>query len=122
MKPPLLRRLAMRDLACHGDRISAARAIEIATDGLECSVTNDVFRAPDEQLVTMDPLPCPITIAWAENDALLPVEVYKTEVQDRLPLAAFTILAGVGHMPTVDDPELVARTILATTGASATTA
>jgi pimeloyl-ACP methyl ester carboxylesterase len=34
-----------------------------------------------------------------------------------VPQAAFTILPGVGHDPMIDDPDLVARTILAVTGA-----
>jgi pimeloyl-ACP methyl ester carboxylesterase len=117
MKSPL-RRWAMRDLAWHGDRIDAARAVEVANDGLGCSIIDDVFRDDDEQVVAMDPLPCPITIAWAEKDTLLPVEVYETAVKERLPGAVFTILPGVGHMPMLDDPELVARTILAVTSAA----
>ena len=36
---------------------------------------------------------------------------------DRLPQATFTILPDVGHVPMIDDPGLVARTILAATGA-----
>jgi pimeloyl-ACP methyl ester carboxylesterase len=118
MKSPPLRRWAMRDLAWHGDRISAARAVEVANDGLGCSIIDDVFREGDEQVVAMDPLPCPITIAWAEKDNLLPVELYETAVKERLPGATFTILPGVGHMPMLDDPELVARTILAATSAA----
>jgi pimeloyl-ACP methyl ester carboxylesterase len=118
MKSPPLRRWAMRDLACHGDRISAARAVELANHALGCSIFDDVFRENDEQVVAMDPLPCPITIAWAEKDILLPVELYETAVKERLPGAVFTILLGVGHVPMLDDPELVARTILAVTSAA----
>ena len=36
---------------------------------------------------------------------------------ERLPQATFNILPGVGHVPMIDDPDLVARTILAVTGA-----
>jgi pimeloyl-ACP methyl ester carboxylesterase len=35
----------------------------------------------------------------------------------RLPRATLKILADVGHAPMIDDPELVARTILEVTGA-----
>jgi hypothetical protein len=43
------------------------------------------------ELEPLDPPPCPVTIAWAEHD--------------------------VGHVPMLDDPELVAETILAVTRA-----
>ena len=110
--------MGQRDLAWDGDWISAARAVEVANDALGCSIIDDVFRKGDEQVVAMDPPPCPITIAWAEKDTLLPVEQYETAAKERLPGATFTILAGVGHVPMLDDPELVARTILAVTGAA----
>ena len=53
-----------------------------------------------------------------KKDTLLPVELYETAVKERLPGAVLTILPGVGHMPMLDDPELVARTILAVTSAA----
>lgn len=118
MKSPRLRRRAMRDVAWHGDRISAARAVEVANDAFGCSIIQEVLRNGDEQVVTMDPLPCPITIAWPEKDKVHPVELYETTVKERLPGAVFTILPGVGHVPMLDDPELVARTILAAAGAA----
>ena len=85
MKPPMLRRRVMRDMAWHGDRISAARAVEIANEAFECSIVADVFRNDDEQVVPMDPLPCPITIAWAEKDMVLPVDLYKDASKSAYP-------------------------------------
>ncbi|OBJ11102.1 alpha/beta fold hydrolase [Mycobacterium sp. 1465703.0] len=65
----------------------------------------------------MDPLPCPITIAWAGKDRILPVELCRAIARDRLPGATFTVLPRLPHNPTIDDPELVAHTILAVTDA-----
>ena len=53
----------------------------------------------------------PITLAWAEHDTLvrsrpLPDKVLPKRVQQ-------VELPGCGHVPTWDDPELVARVILA---------
>jgi len=57
----------------------------------------------------------PITIAWGEKETLLPVEAHgKTE---RIPQASIKTVPGVSHVPMIDDPGLVARTILAVTGA-----
>jgi len=54
--------------------------------------------------------------AWGEKETLLPVEAHgKTE---RIPQASIKTLPGVSHVPMIDDPGLVARTILAGTGAA----
>jgi pimeloyl-ACP methyl ester carboxylesterase len=119
LKSAALRRLAMRYVvAWHGDRVSAGRALEMTDDGIGCTVTSEVFSTDEEQIAPLDRLPCPITIAWAEKDALLPVELYEKAARARLPQATFEILPGVGHVPMIDDPELVARTILAVIGAA----
>jgi pimeloyl-ACP methyl ester carboxylesterase len=81
-----------------------------------CTITDDLL-ATAEQIAPLDPLPCPITIAWSEHDALIPVEACDKIARERLPQASFTILPGVGHVSMIDDPDLVARTILAVTGA-----
>jgi pimeloyl-ACP methyl ester carboxylesterase len=72
----------------------------------------------DWHVEPLNPLPCPITVAWSEKDALLPMTEYARALPERLPGAAFSVLPGVGHEPMLDDPELVARTILAVTGAA----
>ena len=105
-------------MAWHGDRVSPGRAIEMTDDGIGCTVTSEVFWTDEEQVASLDRLPCSITIAWAEKDALLPAELYEKFARARLPQATFEILPGVGHLPMIDDPELVARTILAVTGAA----
>lgn len=59
------------------------------------------------------PLPVPTTIAWAQHDkVLLPYQ--GRNARKVLPEAFHTVLKGVGHVPMMDDPELVARTILDT--------
>jgi pimeloyl-ACP methyl ester carboxylesterase len=118
LKSPGMRRRGFTDYTLHGDRLSYEQAIEMTEVPLDCSIINDLFNNTDEQVAPMDPLPCPITIAWAEKDRLLPVEVCEAIARDRLPRATFTILPGLGHTPTIDDPELVARTILAVTEAA----
>ena len=60
----------------------------------------------------MDTLPCPITIAWAAEDDILPVADYEAAVRNRLPDAQFVVLPAVGHAAMVDDPDLVVRTIV----------
>ena len=112
-----LRRFENRHLAVHGDRLTPAQTVEIANDSLACTVVDDLS-ADVWHIAPLNPLPCPITIAWAEKDTLLPLELYRTVARERLPQATFTVLPDVGHAPMLDDPELVARTILAVTGAA----
>jgi pimeloyl-ACP methyl ester carboxylesterase len=119
----IVRRLSFRsiDAARHADRLSAARAVEALGDIVACTVSvNEVFSNDEEQIARLDPLPCPITLAWSEKDSLLPVATYGKVARERLPRATFKILPDVGHAPMIDDPELVARTILEVTGAGAT--
>jgi pimeloyl-ACP methyl ester carboxylesterase len=112
-----VRRIAFRFLnsARHGDRLPALQAVGAANDVVACTVTNDLLSTAEEQVAPLDPLPCPITIAWGEKDSLFPVETYGQVARERLPGATFEILPDVNHVAMMDDPDLVARTILAVT-------
>jgi pimeloyl-ACP methyl ester carboxylesterase len=78
-------------------RISAERGVEILDDFL-------------------DPLPCPVTVAWSEKDVIIPPADYGPIARERLPQATFEIPPDTAHDPMMDDPQLVARTILSVTG------
>ena len=118
-KSSIVRRLSLLFLntACHGDRFPAGRLVELCEDTVGCTVTDEVFSTDEEQIAPLDPLPCPITLAWSEKDSLLPVATYGEIARERLPQATFKLLPDVNHVPMIDDPELVARTTLAVTGA-----
>lgn len=55
----------------------------------------------------------PLTIAWGEKDRILPVR-QAARAALMLPTATQVILPDCGHVPMVDDPELVARVVLDT--------
>ncbi|KQY55984.1 hypothetical protein ASD11_16010 [Aeromicrobium sp. Root495] len=55
-------------------------------------------------------VPVPTTIAWATKDRILPYSQSAT-AKDRLPGAHHVPLPGCGHVPVIDDPELVTRVI-----------
>jgi pimeloyl-ACP methyl ester carboxylesterase len=57
------------------------------------------------------PLGFPVTIAWGEKDRLLLPRQAQRAVAE-LPGARLVKLPGCGHIPTYDDPGLVARVIL----------
>jgi pimeloyl-ACP methyl ester carboxylesterase len=52
------------------------------------------------------------------KDRILPLHVNGAIARRRMPSAQFIVLPGVGHVPMIDDPQLVARTILESTGAT----
>jgi pimeloyl-ACP methyl ester carboxylesterase len=57
------------------------------------------------------PLPCPVTIAWAQHDRLL-LPRQAARARRAVPGARHVILRRCGHVPTWDDPEQVARVVL----------
>ncbi|VBA58689.1 hypothetical protein LAUMK41_03117 [Mycobacterium attenuatum] len=115
LRTPLGRRLALRNFVCHGERLSPERAYALFfEDPLGCTIMNEV--EPDE-IQLLDPPPCPITLAWAQHDRFVPAEPYGRIARDRLPGAKWVDLPGTGHNAFIDAPQLVAKVILATTGA-----
>jgi pimeloyl-ACP methyl ester carboxylesterase len=117
MRSAAARRLTLRDVARHGDRLTPAQAAEATRDLLACAVLEDLLRT-GEQLAPLDPLPCPVTLTWSGDDAILPVAVNGAVARARLPQARFEILPGVGHIPMIDEPAGVARAILRASRAS----
>jgi Alpha/beta hydrolase family len=114
LRSATLRRLGFREVACHGDRLTAARALEFVADSIDCPFIDDY--SADEPAEPLDPLPCPVTLVWAQFDRLVPAMTYGQTARERPPGATWILLPGVGHIPMIDDPDLVARTIAAVTG------
>jgi pimeloyl-ACP methyl ester carboxylesterase len=110
LRSGLARRLSFRDIACRADRITHKQALESIDDVLGCAVAADLLGTP-EFIAPLDPLPCPVTLAWSEHDKVFPVDVNGAIARERLPAAEFVVLPGVGHVPMIDDPRLVAETI-----------
>jgi pimeloyl-ACP methyl ester carboxylesterase len=65
----------------------------------------------------LDPTPCPVTVAWSEHDRILPMHEGLPHARRLVPSARFVILPGLGHVPMIDDPQMVAEVVLRTTGA-----
>lgn len=117
-RSPSFRRWAMRLNAAHGERVDATEVVALVDDLLGCRVGNDLL-GTTEALAPLDPVPCPITLAWAEGDRVLPLRSHGARAREIMPGARFIVLKDVGHVPMFDDPDLVARTVLECTGAAA---
>jgi len=108
------RRWALRDCAVHGDRLSVAETLDLADDTLGCVVGEDILVATPvpEPLAPMSPLPCAITLVWSAQDRIFPLAINGELARKTLPEARFVIIEDAGHVPMIDAPERVARTIL----------
>lgn len=115
LRSRVVRRIAFNDIACRGERLSAEQALMMVDDVLGCEVAVDLLGTP-ELVAPLNPLPCPVTLAWSARDKVFPVDVNGAIARERLPQAQFLVLPGVGHVPMVDDPVLVADTIRASAG------
>lgn len=60
---------------------------------------------------------CPIRIVWARRDRVVPFRHFGEPLLDRLPTAELVVIDGVGHVPMIDRPRLVAKLILDVTSA-----
>ena len=88
--------------------------IAAADDLLGCTVLDDLLTTT-ESLPPLDPTPTtPITVAWSGADALLLARRQRRAGPAADPNADHITLPGVGHVPMLDDPALVAATIRAT--------
>jgi pimeloyl-ACP methyl ester carboxylesterase len=114
---PQTRHAAFQSIAAHPERIppDAARALVLGWldgegyDAANRAMRNHVFDPSGY------PEDVPVTIAWCEKDRLLgPPKPPRRPAGSR-----FLVLPGVGHTPTWDDPELVARTLLDGSAAAA---
>jgi pimeloyl-ACP methyl ester carboxylesterase len=105
-----MRAYAVRLNANHGDRLTAERLLARTDDTLACTVLDDLLDR-DEPLEALDPAPCPITIAWAEDDRVLPRATNGERAQQLVPQARYLVLEDVGHVAMFDNPGLVADTI-----------
>jgi pimeloyl-ACP methyl ester carboxylesterase len=107
---PATRRLAFQSIAAHPERIPPAAARQLVLGWLDGEGYDGANRAMRTHLFDPSGYPqdVPVTIAWGERDRL----VGPPKPQHRPAGARFVVLPGVGHTPTWDDPELVARTLL----------
>jgi len=106
-----IRRFALRNSALYGERVSPTEFLSLTDDVIGCQISGDLL-ASDARLSPLDPTPCPITLAWSAEDRIFPIEAYRSRACELIPGADFIVLDDVGHVPMLDDPRLVAQTIL----------
>lgn len=121
MQRPWIRRAGLRIVAERGDLLPVEIARELLSDARACTIVEPLIEwvAYQGSFGTDKAWPrelsCPVTIAWANRDRTIPFENYGYPMLRALGPVDLVGLSGVGHVPMLDDPALVAHTILAAT-------
>lgn len=103
------RRLAGSSLYTHPERFTADEVYGDALALKHCTGFERTILAGMRYAFT-DQVPVPATIAWGTRDLILPYSS-SAIAQERLPEARHVALPHCGHVPMIDDPELIVRVI-----------
>jgi pimeloyl-ACP methyl ester carboxylesterase len=110
------RALALRDLVTNAGSVPPSAALALMRGAADCpAYLPALTMTRTEGLGDIDPVDCPVLIAWGTGDALLRWPRYSQRFRESLPNAEFVELPGLGHLPQWDDPGLVIQTILSRT-------
>jgi pimeloyl-ACP methyl ester carboxylesterase len=111
---PRLRRLLVWHHFAHAERMTPDDFAYMVAGAAGMSRWSEAIaafaRSPGAE--RLDEIDCPVLLAFPERDRVLPRRRYGERLIAQLPHARVVDLPGVGHAAMVDDPELVARTIL----------
>lgn len=111
-----LRERALATFAAHPDRIPAAAGRKLVLGWIDANGYDGANRAMRTHVFDPAGYPdVPVTLAWGELDQL----VAPPRPERRPAGARYLVLPDLGHTPTWDDPDLVARTLLEGSSASA---
>ena len=109
-----LRRMLLRSVTEHAERYTPEDVDVLFDDIAGCAILGPLLSRArvDGPIRGFAQVPCPVRIAWGGSDRTIPFRSYGRPMLQAVPGADFVVLPGVGHVPMVDNPELVAWTIL----------
>ncbi|HSV37307.1 MAG TPA: alpha/beta hydrolase [Nocardioidaceae bacterium] len=110
---PAARHVLLHDTNAHGERMAPDALIRLIHEVAESEVPRAVAKLAFQPLEPYAHSGVPVTIAWPEHDRLLPYEYYGKAWREAAPFAQWKTVPGVGHVPTYDEPELIAQQIIA---------
>ncbi|HEY2191852.1 MAG TPA: alpha/beta fold hydrolase [Actinomycetospora sp.] len=114
---PRWRHVLLRQVMEHGERVPDHDVEGFFDDLAGATMIGPLLAGarPEDALADFDDLPCPVRVAWAEHDHVVPWARYGAPMLRSVRGADFVRLPGCGHVPMWDDPELVARAVLQVT-------
>jgi len=112
---PRLRHALLAQAAAHGERLPPALAAQFVHDLVACPIYFPLMDAilRDGPPGSFDGVSCSVLLAWGTRDRIIPSPRYSERLRRMIPAAEWLDLDGLGHVPMSDDPELIARTIIA---------
>jgi pimeloyl-ACP methyl ester carboxylesterase len=115
MSRPRSRRLAMREVMRHGERMSCAEAVAMARSSARCTVSEAAIAAlrADSELALreLERISCPVLLASPEFDRVLPAERHAPRFRREIPGVQWQTLPDCGHVPMWDAPGSLLRMI-----------
>lgn len=102
---PRLRRVALRAVLEHGDRISVREALAIRRNSANGDWDNLLAGFAAFRLDTTPHVTTPFMLAWGEMDRFTPMVEEQPLWHQAVPHAESHVLSGVGHLPMFDDPD-----------------
>jgi pimeloyl-ACP methyl ester carboxylesterase len=108
------RRILLLLMAEHADRMTPAQVAAAFEDIATCTALAEILDGARDNgpIKPLADVGCRVRIAWGLNDRMLPFMRYGAPILAAVPDAEFKLMPGVGHVPMIDDPALVADTIL----------
>ena len=117
---PRTRRLALRDALRHGEKLTPSEALDLALRSIRCEIADRAIAGLRTNrilaLAELDRIACPVLLASPQFDRILPPERHAPRLRREIPGVEARTLLGCGHVPMWDDPELIARLVLSTSG------
>jgi pimeloyl-ACP methyl ester carboxylesterase len=109
-----VRRILLLLMAEHADRMTPAQVAAAFEDIAMCTALTQILDGARENgpIRPVFDIGCPVRIAWGLSDRMLPFMRYGAPLLAAVPGAELKFMPDVGHVPMIDDPGLVANTIL----------
>ena len=114
LRVPILRKLLMRTVIEHGDRVTLDQALSLSSDSMK-GARRDFTRLLAIRHEVVQPYPdpgVPTMVVWCEKDRLTPLHPDGDTWRRAAPHAEWHIMPGVGHLPMFDAPVETAELVL----------
>ena len=111
LRSSAFRRVALRDMMVHGDRLGPEDAVASAFASADMPAYDELLASfGHEELTELDRVTVPVCIWWGKRDRVNPL-LHAPYFEERLRDATFEYVDDAGHVPFWDAPESVLRAI-----------